>query len=319
MADRNRKDTLTRLGEGGLLAGAGLGLMKAGEAVERVSRTGGRLVGRAGALAVAAGAAHAVNLFGGSAKADERAAAPAAPSVPELIARNVNPEAQRVFHDAFGDPDEGEGALAAGNRARNAWQAPAAAAFLSVARQKEALRTGANETQAPAAPAAPASGLMKAAEVGLSTYASVTAAQILANPAARAAASTLSKALVPVTVGLAAYQGLQGFQQDGLKGAATGVLDSLTGGGFSLAVAAVGRLSGTPDIAPVPAGAAERLAVARAAGNRVAGEMGTTTTLNQGSARTAAAEVESDGMTDDYTRRQNGRIVRVSGYQTPSR
>jgi hypothetical protein len=47
--------------------------------------------------------------------------------------------------------------------------------------------------------------------------------------------------------------------------------------------------------------------------------MGTTTTLNQGSARTAAAEVESDGMTDDYTRRQNGRIVRVSGYQTPSR
>jgi len=261
MADRKRKDTLTRLGEGGLLAGAGFGLMRAGEAVERVSRTGGQLVGRAGALAVAAGAAHAVNLFGGSAKAEERAAAPAAPSVPELIARNVNSEAA----------------------------------------------------------ATPASGLMKAAEVGLSTYASVTAAQILANPAARAAASTLTKALVPVTVGLAAYQGIQGFQQDGLKGAATGVLDSLTGGGFSMAVAAVGRLSGTPDVTPAPAGAAERLAVARAAADRVAGEMGTTTTLNQGSARTAAAEVESDGMTEDYTRRQNGRIVRVSGYQTPSR
>lgn len=162
--------------------------------------------------------------------------------------------------------------------------------------------------------------ILTGANVVLSTATTVQAAKILTKPAARAAAGLLSKAFVPLTVGLAVWDGIQGYKKDGIQGAATGVADSLTGGAFSLVKDHLLAPS-QPAVAPSPPQAlvSDRLAVAQDAANRTAGEMGQATTMNQGSMRPAGAEVSSDGNTDQYMRMQNGRRVTVSGYKTPTR
>lgn len=162
--------------------------------------------------------------------------------------------------------------------------------------------------------------ILTGANVVLSSMATVQAAKILTKPAARAAAGLLSKAFVPLTVGLAVWDGIQGYQKDGIQGAATGVADSLTGGAFSLVKDHLLAPS-QPAVAlsPPQALVSDRLAVAQDAANRTAGEMGQATTMNQGSMRPAGAEVSSDGNTDQYMRMQNGRRVTVSSYKTPTR
>lgn len=205
--------------------------------------------------------------------------------------------------------------------ASGAAAAIAAGAPLIVGKAKAAEVPAAAPSPAPASPPAQSSGLMTAAEVGLGTAATVSAVKtvkaLAGNPAARAAVGLASKVFLPLTVGLAVYDGVKGFQENGVKGAATGVADSLTGGGFSLAVNAL-LGSQTPAAAPATPEVvvSDRLAVARDAAGRTAGEMGQTTTLNQGSARVADVET-SDGQTDSYYRMSFGRRVQVSGYKTP--
>ncbi len=159
-----------------------------------------------------------------------------------------------------------------------------------------------------------------AAGVALTTTATVQAARILTNPAVRAGAGMLSKAFVPLTAALALYDGVQGYKKDGIKGAAMGVADSLTGGGVSFLRDHLMSPSApaAPPVAP-PGLVSDRLAVAQGAAQRTAAEMGQVTTMGSGSMRPATAEVQSDGETEGYVRMQNGRRVTVAGYKTPTR
>ena len=155
----------------------------------------------------------------------------------------------------------------------------------------------------------------------LGTATTVQAARML-SPAARVGAKFLTKAMLPLTAALAIKDGIDGYQKDGVKGAALGVADSLTGGLLSLGLekAGVVQPAGQPVAPQTPqAVVSDRLDVARQAAERTSGEMGRTETLNKGSTAPANAEVTSDGMTDDYFRTQNGRQVRVTGYTTPGR
>jgi len=152
----------------------------------------------------------------------------------------------------------------------------------------------------------------------LTTAGTVQAARML-NPAARAGAKLLTKAMLPLTAALAAIDTVKGFEKDGVKGAALGLTDSLTGGLVSLGLEKSGLkqpAQPTPPVAP-QAVVSDRLDVARAAAVRTAAEMATASVA--GSLRIPAAEIRPDGMTDDYFRIQNGKRVQVSGYRTPTR
>lgn len=163
----------------------------------------------------------------------------------------------------------------------------------------------------------------KAIDMGgaaLTTAATLQTARILTNPAVRAGAGLLSKAFVPLTLALAAYDTVKGYQKDGVKGAAEGLANSLTGGGYDLVKSQFTQPA--PAVAAPatpPALVSDRLAVAQGAAQRAAAEMGQATTMGQGSMRPATAEVQSDGQTEQYTRMQGGRRVTVQGYKTPTR
>lgn len=166
----------------------------------------------------------------------------------------------------------------------------------------------------PAEPMAPtaADKALTVGNVALSTIGTVQAARVIASPMARATAGLLTKAFVPLTVGLAVYDGMKGYEKDGIKGAATGVADSLSGGLVSLVAEKLAPKAPAPPSNVV----GDRLAVAQGAAQRTAQEMAIASTA--GSLRVAGAEF-SDGLTDAYTRVQNGKSVRVAAYKTPGR
>lgn len=168
---------------------------------------------------------------------------------------------------------------------------------------------------APAGAPLPASMLTKAAEIGLTTASSVQAARLVTNPAARAAASVLSKMALPLAAVAAVAGGVDGARRTGtVGGTLEGAADGLTGGGYSWIKDKVAEI-----LAPVPgpegAPGASSLALMQGAAHRTAAEMQRTTVAADEIGPAGAA---SDGQTEGYTRTRNGRVERVKGYATPT-
>lgn len=149
---------------------------------------------------------------------------------------------------------------------------------------------------------------MVAASSGANVAPAATSAASRAGMVLRAGLGVAAKIALPLQVGLTALAAARGYRQAGLRGAIIAAGDSLTFGAVSAVARTVDAYRGHQRVASA------RATLARAAAVRNAVEMRKTATLRAA----ARAQPRSDGMVDAYTRRQNGRVVRVSGYRRSS-
>jgi hypothetical protein len=122
--------------------------------------------------------------------------------------------------------------------------------------------------------------------------------------AAGVAGKVLARGLPILAVAMAAYEGVKGYQKGGIKGAITGVADSLTFGAVSAFM-------------PKPSGESPRLSAGRAALARAAAVRSVVSMrATPLSSRVAAVRGgASNGLVASYTRQQAGKSIRVQGYR----
>jgi len=147
-----------------------------------------------------------------------------------------------------------------------------------------------------------------AASSGANVAPAATSAASRAGMVLRSGLGVAAKIALPLQVGLTALAAARGYRQAGLRGAIIAAGDSLTFGAVSAVARTVDAYRGHQRVASA------RATLARAAAVRNAVEMRKTATLRAA----ARAQPRSDGVVDAYTRRQNGRVVRVSGYRRSS-
>lgn len=123
--------------------------------------------------------------------------------------------------------------------------------------------------------------------------------------ALRVGLGVAGKIALPLQVGVTAIAAVRGYRRGGLAGAAVAAGDSLTFGAVSAVGRTVSAYRGQKRVASA------RAAVARAAAVRSAIEMRSTRTLRAAATRASAG---SNGRVSAYTRVQQGKVVRVSGY-----